>query len=197
MSQETFEIVKTLDLRNIETQLVLQCAPLIARLKISNLLNIRRADLHKVRCILRGTEISFYILLSSKEKVTLLLYRKRDMERYLAQPEIQNILQNMGYACDSLLMILLQFRQRYEAHMQYRLGFPHEMGILLGYPLEDVRGFIENQGQNALLVGYWKVYSDLTEKQRLFNQFEQAKELLVQQISNGVSIVDIIHRMSA
>lgn len=25
--------------------------------------------------------------------------------------------------------------------------FPHEMGVLLGYPTEDVLGFIENQGK--------------------------------------------------
>ena len=38
-------------------------------------------------------------------------------------------------------------------------GFPHEMGVLLGYPVEDVRGFMEQNGQNALYQGYWKVYA--------------------------------------
>lgn len=40
--------------------------------------------------------------------------------------------------------------------------FPHEMGILLGYPVEDVEGFIINNGKNELYTGYWKVYDNLT-----------------------------------
>lgn len=36
MSREIFEIVQGMDLKNIETQLALQCAPLITGLKISN-----------------------------------------------------------------------------------------------------------------------------------------------------------------
>jgi len=28
------------------------------------------------------------------------------------------------------------------------LGFPHEIGVFLGYPLEDVMGFISNKGHN-------------------------------------------------
>ena len=35
MSREIFEIVQGMDLKNIETQLALQCAPLITGLKIS------------------------------------------------------------------------------------------------------------------------------------------------------------------
>ncbi len=32
--------------------------------------------------------------------------------------------------------------------------FPHEMGLLLGYPVEDVVGFMENNGKNYLYSGY-------------------------------------------
>ena len=38
MSTEILEIVQQMDLHNAETQLALQCAPLIAGVKISNLL---------------------------------------------------------------------------------------------------------------------------------------------------------------
>ena len=37
-------------------------------------------------------------------------------------------------------------------------GFPHEIGLFLGYPVEDVLGFIENAGQNCKCCGCWKVY---------------------------------------
>jgi hypothetical protein len=38
--------------------------------------------------------------------------------------------------------------------------YPHEIGLLLGIPLADIRGFIANQGAGCLLCGYWKVYHD-------------------------------------
>ena len=42
MSQEIFELVKGMDFKKIETQLALQCAPLIMGLKVSNLFIIQR-----------------------------------------------------------------------------------------------------------------------------------------------------------
>ena len=33
-------------------------------------------------------------------------------------------------------------------------AFPHEIGLLLGYPVEDVLGFIRHQGKNYLYTGY-------------------------------------------
>lgn len=38
--------------------------------------------------------------------------------------------------------------------------FPHEIGVFLGYPLEDVVGFIRNRGRNYTCCGYWKAYGD-------------------------------------
>lgn len=38
--------------------------------------------------------------------------------------------------------------------------FPHEIGLFLGYPLEDVQGFIENRAEGYKCVGCWKVYGD-------------------------------------
>ena len=46
--------------------------------------------------------------------------------------------------------------------------FPHEIGVLLGYPAEDVKGFVVNEGKNYLYSGYWKVYGDLSEAKQLF-----------------------------
>lgn len=50
--------------------------------------------------------------------------------------------------------MLTRLAQRMEA-----VGdFPHEVGFFLGYPAEDVVGFIRNKGQNFKFCGRWKVY---------------------------------------
>ena len=192
MSQEVFELVQGMDLKSIETQIALQCAPLISGLKVSNLLIISAEDQELVRVILRRSGISFFRLLRTGEKVTFLLFRKNPLEAYLKQQEVEAMLAEAGYAELSLGNILSTFQKRYAHYMSAGGRFPHEMGLLLGYPAEDVRGFVENEGKNFLYSGYWKVYADVEEKRRLFQKFENAKETVIQLLSYGVGIQDIL-----
>lgn len=192
MSQEVFELVQGMDLKSIETQIALQCAPLISGLKVSNLLIISVEDEALVRVILRRSGISFFRLLRTGEKVTFLLFRKNPLEAYLKQQEVEAMLAEAGYAELSLGNILSTFQKRYAHYMSAGGRFPHEMGLLLGYPAEDVKGFVENEGKNFLYSGYWKVYADVEEKRRLFQKFENAKETVIQLLSYGVGIQDIL-----
>ena len=102
------------------------------------------------------------------------------------------MLHKLGYQDTSLEAVLPVFRMRYRRYMQERRDFPHEMGLLLGYPVEDVRGFIEHQGRDYLCTGYWKVYENREQKQQLFQRFEYAKENLVLLLSYGVGMADIM-----
>ena len=45
--------------------------------------------------------------------------------------------------------------------------------MFLGYPLEDVKGFIINEGKNCKCIGCWKVYSDECEAVRLFEKYKK------------------------
>lgn len=192
MSTEVFELVQEMDLKDASTQLVLQCSPLITGIKLSNLLIIQNENLEKVKRVLSGTNISYYILLEMEYKTTLLVYCHRKLEKYLMNPKINCFLQENGYIDVSVEAVLPQFQKRYRKYMEDKREFPHEMGVLLGYPLEDVEGFIKNQGRNFLHAGYWKVYENLPKKLRLFESFELAKETLVQLISYGASIEEVI-----
>ena len=52
-------------------------------------------------------------------------------------------------------------RMRLECYLQKEQLFPHEIGVFLGYPPEDVKAFIKQNGKGAVLCGYWKVYSNI------------------------------------
>ena len=62
-----------------------------------------------------------------------------------------------GYQTLRLIDIFEKLCARYQKYMKDHLSFPHELGLLLGYPVEDVLGFIRNEGRNYLYCGYWKV----------------------------------------
>lgn len=192
MSQEIYEIVKGMDLENIETQLALQCAPLITGLKVSNLLIIPKGNEEVVKRILNRTGISFYRLIQTRTKTTFLLFRRNELEEFLSDENVRNVLMKAGYKSLQIGKILRTFSLRYEAYMQGDKSFPHEMGLLLGYPVEDVVGFVENNGKNFLYSGYWKVYENQKAKVKLFDKFKVAEETLIHLLSNGLSMSDII-----
>ena len=80
---------------------------------------------------------------------------------YLGNQDVRQLFQKLGYKDFSLEYVLPRFRKRYEAHMNGEQQFPHEMGLLLGYPIEDVVGFMEHSGKEYLYSGYWKVYENV------------------------------------
>lgn len=196
MSQDILEIARGMNWKDIEMQIVMQCAPLIARLKLSNLLMAQNEDLGRIRKILRRTGISYYVLAVTQKKTAILLYNRQQLEDYLASESVHQILTDMGYGNMHLGEILFLFSKRYQNFVEGKQDFPHEMGLFLGYPVEDVIGFIENDGENCLYTGYWKVYANLSEKKALFQKFEIAREHLIQMLSNGMGLVEIVQSYS-
>ena len=67
------------------------------------------------------------------------------------------------------------------------------MGVFLGYPLCDVVGFIQNGGDGFVLSGYWKVYKNATEVQKLFEKFDIVKDDMVRMVFKGYSLKDIVN----
>lgn len=192
MDREVFEIVKGMDGKAPETLLALQCAPLLTGLKMSNLLIVPQGYLEQVAWRLAGTDIFSYILYMGGEKAVLLLYRARPLEKYLAEPNVREVLGQSGYRSLRLRDLLASFAARYTAYRNKQAGFPHEMGLFLGYPVEDVVGFVENKGKNYLYAGYWKVYRNKKQKQQLFRKYDRAKEALIRLLAQGVNLSDVI-----
>ncbi|MDO5520231.1 MAG: DUF3793 family protein [bacterium] len=192
MSQEVFEIVQGMNLKDIRIQMALQCAPLITGIKISNLLIIQNGNVDQVKKILKDSKISYYVLLTREKKTTFLLYKLDQLISYLSDKRVNSLLRRLGYHKFDLDYMFEIFKERYADYMDGGKSFPHEMGLFLGYPVEDVEGFIENEGRNYLYTGYWKVYKDITKKVKLFEKFEIAKETLIQMVAYGLSIEDVI-----
>lgn len=194
MSQETFDIFQGTDWKDIEMQIAVHCAPLIAGLKLSNLLMIQNQDLDRTTSLLKRAGISYFVVAVTDENVAVLLFDRHRLEIYLQEERVWQIFRDMGYQEDAMGKILYAFRQRYEGYLLRNQEFPHEMGLLLGYPVEDVEGFILNEGENCLYIGYWKVYENLSDKMALFRQFEMARDALLRMLSAGTTIVEVVRK---
>lgn len=178
--------------RHVEYQLATQCAPLMAGLKPSNLLIIPAYEAQTLEQVLNGTGFSCYCMTAYKEKAVFFLYRITELVVYLTEPEVQKLLLELGYDSCELYSLLQSVSARYGEHLRCKSDFPHELGLLLGYPAVDVRGFMENQGKNCLYSGYWKVYGNLTETRHLFCEFAHAKGVIEQLVAGGSTILDVV-----
>lgn len=192
MTKEVSELLKKLDIRAVETQLALRCAPLIAGLKPSNLLIINTCQAQALYKLLQDTKFSVYELYRIGMESVLLLYADKPLLFCLEQPEVRTMLWQKGYRDFSLRALLDGFAARYRSCRRSGEEFPHEMGLFLGYPPEDVRGFLENGGKHALYTGYWKVYQNPAQKIRLFKSYDQAKTCLIRFIANGAGMAEVL-----
>lgn len=142
--------------------------------------------------LFEGTAVSCYMLYESREKTTFLLYLRSGLMEYLAETDVKRLMERFGYHAMKLERILERVSEKYTSHMDGTGGFPHEIGLLLGYPPADVLGFIQNNGRNYLCTGYWKVYSNQSECKRIFRGYSQAREMLIHMVSRGMGIGDIL-----
>ncbi|MFV0528898.1 MAG: DUF3793 family protein [Lachnospiraceae bacterium] len=172
-------------------QVAIQCGPLLKNVKMASVMIMSRQNTRVLIKMLKGTPISLRILYSGHRKDVVYLYREDSLTGYLNRPEIQKALQSFGYrpgSCSQILKQLAFFAK--ESYAQYR-RCPHEIGIFLGYPVEDVKSFVEHKGKNCLLRGYWKVYHDVACAMDTFEQYDSAKSRAVQELLQGKSIREI------
>lgn len=155
---------------------------------------MHRCDWQKLSDILYSGCICRYILYEEKDKLTILLYHSAMLASYLTDRGARQLLWAEGYRAFDIQSVLTVFMQRYREFRRRGTDFPHELGLLLGYPLEDVRGFIYNKGKNSLYAGYWKVYANVPAKRLIFRQYERAKEALITMMYQGLELSEIIER---
>lgn len=193
MSQEQWNIViRKVNYSDVSVQLVMQCAPLLAGMKISNLFKVRREKLVEAIRLVRQLELSYRILLERNGKVTILLYDKDRMDAFLRRKSVRGMFRWMGYADYHFEFMISRFIQRYKDFAAGKGEFPHEMGLFLGYPPEDVVGFIFHRGKNFLISGYWKVYYKAEEKKKLFDCYDNARAEMLLQLSRGKELLSFI-----
>ena len=158
-------------------------APVIVGLKPAAIFTVTKEEKKLLERVLlqrrnagaeKGTESELSILtLYSAEKESILLYRKETLLRHLADKRVQRFLYSLHLGYEEGEDWILRFKERFQNYKGAGDVFPHEVGIFLGYPLWDIRAFIENPRQKAKLTGYWKVYFDVEGALRRFQLFDE------------------------
>ena len=166
-------------------RVVTQCAPVLKGVKISNLITMKPGGWHKIRAYLKKSRIICIPLYADAEKEVLFLYRYEQLERHLKNREVQEFLKSCGYDRFDVASVLARLRRRYQRYAGTSKEFTHELGVLLGYPVGDVQGFIANRGENSLTSRYWKVYQNPKQAEKIFDLYDRVKEQALREIMCG------------
>lgn len=165
----------------LDAYLVRHCAPTLAGLKCGNLFSYRgyrsqkelKRTVQRWDAILSRKGVSLTVLHASESYVLLYVYRWAKLLSDWSQQGVRSYLTSCGYRLDDVDSAI--------SHLAKRIGgnkdFPHEIGLFLGYPLEDVLAFIENEGQNCKCCGCWKVYYNEEEAQKQFARFQKCTQV--------------------
>ena len=177
-----------------EEAVVRNCAPTLAGIKTANLFGCRYDSISEMRDSvrfwnrrLREKGVRILPLRYRDHHALIYLYRPAQLTDDLRNDEAQAILRLCGYVPDSAEKSIARLMQR----LQDTDDFPHEIGLFLGYPPEDVSGFITHHACGYKCVGCWKVYGDEQKCRRLFAKYKQCTRIYESCLARGADVVSM------
>lgn len=174
-------------------RIVRHCSPTLAGLKCGSMFKIgqRSQDtIHSLRLLQRDIKskgVRMMVLHNDDGGDLVFVYRYNLLEQRLNDPEVREFLNGYGYRVFSVNSALKELRHRFRV-----CPMPPEVGVFLDYPMEDVKGYIENEGRCSHCIGCWKVYGNVAEAERRFDLYRRCRDDYCNRLSRGCSLVNLI-----
>jgi hypothetical protein len=169
-------------IEQVLSRILSHCGPALEGVKVSSLVNFK--SLHEKWQTYKNQvkdyiSLEYYELKIASDHTLVLFYNPDLLEETLKREDHQVFLNRFGYDDFNVSQALDQLARRFS------LFCPHEMGIFLGYPLEDVACFASCDQKNCLATGYWKVYTNLDQAKATFKLYDQIKSKISTLLSQG------------
>ena len=162
-----------------EETVIKQCAPTLAGIKTGSLFTCTCDDREELqeqirvlnrRYVPRG--LCLIPLRYYEDRALLYMYRPKGLRNDLEDQLARKVLEKEGYSCTDAGFCVARLARK----MRSGDCFPHEVGLFLSYPPEDVKGFIDNQAENYKESGIWKVYGDVDNARKMFRMFKRCTD---------------------
>ena len=171
-----------------EEILIRQGAPTLAGIRTGSLFPCpcedREALLSDIRQLNRRLSPKGLCLLPIRflaGQALLYLYRPAVLRRDLRDARASEMLRQAGYEDESCARCVARLACRFRESGE----FPHEVGLFLSYPPEDVKGFIAHRANDFKCAGLWKVYGDEEKARALFTKYRKCTEIYCALWQNG------------
>lgn len=185
---------------SVDMLLIQSCSPTLCGIKPASLLSINKQDFQRERNNLRnlsqslgGYGKSVITLTRLDKKILLFLFDRELLRSRLADKAIQDYLATKGYSQPHVFTLVLgTFLKR----LMKSPEFPHESGVFLGYPLEDVIAFEKQPNHGYKFCGTWKTYFNEEYARRMSKTYSECRSLCGRWYSQGNSISNVIKKYS-
>ncbi len=174
---------------------IVRCiAPTIASRKPATLMNITNANgglLDAWDCrknhLFADSEIGYYELKRTEKNAIVLFFNHTRLGELLQKRSVTKFLTECGYRSDSIEYALSMLRARYAVR-----GCPPEIGVFLGIPLKDVKGYMGLNSLRNTGCGMWRIYGDPVPSEKRMDEYRSARDVVTRRLFSGEDPVNII-----
>ncbi|WP_298436693.1 DUF3793 family protein [Geobacter sp.] len=140
--------------------------------------------------LLAESGLAAEVLAEEDGMILLYFYRPAALDRLLERRSVRVILEKAGYPRPARAGELFdELRKRMK-----RGGFPHEIGIFLGYPLKDVVAFMGWVAIPFACQGPWKIYGNPLESLQLAFRFRECRCRMASRLASCGTPLDCLRR---
>lgn len=173
-----------------ERLVVQHCAPTLAGLKTASLFTCACVDKETLgqevtalneKLMQKGIRVM--VLGYKKDRALIYMYRPQQLKKDIGLAETAELLKKHGYETTHMGKCLTRLIQK----LQTETTFPHEIGCFLGYPAEDVKGFIQHD-KPSKVTGTWRVYGNVEQAMKQFERFNNCTYAYIKQHEAGVHL---------
>lgn len=162
----------------MEETIIRMAAPTLAGIKTGSLFpyyyQSRRElgkEMSRINALLRARGLRLLLLRLTARYALLYLFRPSELEKDLQDRTADELLRCAGYPCSNCGACVRYLLKRFHSGGE----FPHEIGLFLSYPPEDVKGFLTDPARYKA-VYLWKVYGDEEKAKRLCAEYKKCTE---------------------
>lgn len=183
-----------------EELLIRHCSPTLAGLKAANMFSCKYDNEEELRDYLRSVNnnlsckgIRAIPLKTGENRAIVYLFRPNALKRILLSGDAMSLLKERGYVrecdgCGKCGVGMGEYLCRLADRIKSEKDFPHEIGIFLDYPPEEVRAFIERDPTQCKCTGAWKVFCDEEKSKKAFAMFDKCRDVYTKRYSEGYSL---------
>ena len=171
--------------------LVRHSSPTLAGIKTGSLFSLSQCfndDLKEAivqfNCSSKGKNICLIPVRSDQNRTLLYVYRPSFLKQDFRCAKCRNYLEKLGYPVEKAVACVREYIDRLSKSSE----FLHEIGFFLGYPADDVIGFIEHGSKCAKCKSAWLVYSDIAGAKRKSRAYRTCQKIYMANWRQGKSI---------
>ncbi|MDI9216942.1 DUF3793 family protein [Clostridium tertium] len=143
------------------------------------------------KSFLKSINLSFINLREDDNASIILIYNNDILKKHIFKPENMDFLIKLGYKRNNNISYYVEYlKDRYD-----EFNCPHELGIFLGIPIDDVKSFMQCSYKKCLGCGYWKVYSNYEKALEIFDIYDDVREKTMDKILEGEPIDSIVNNI--